>query len=409
MDYFDLNLNLSKEDIALKKETNKFALEVMRPISIELDQMTPEEGIAPESPLWDFFRQAYELDYHKITFPDVVGGPGLTPLQINMVMEELAWGSFGLTLALNTSLEAAVAMGGSEKLVEEFTIPYCQCKDGSYIGCWAITEPDHGSDSLVTGYPSFRDPKIPAQCTARLDGDEYVISGNKMFVSNANLADFLVVLCITDPENPRKHHRLSTVIVETNRPGYEANKLHGKLSIRCSDTGEVALKEVRVPQENLVGTEGKGFYQLMDFFNRARLDGGGALAIGTAQGALEKSIRHVKQRKALGNHLAGNQIVQAKIAEMATLLEAGRSLLYRAALKVDNGEVDPALIAMAKWYTCEIAVKVADEAIQLHGGYGILKEYDVEHYWRDAKVFEIFEGAKEIEKILIARRLLGRY
>jgi alkylation response protein AidB-like acyl-CoA dehydrogenase len=197
--------------------------------------------------------------------------------------------------------------------------------------------------------------------------------------------------------------------VETNRPGYEANKLHGKLSIRCSDTGEVALKEVRVPQKNLVGTEGKGFYQLMDFFNRARLDGGGALAIGTAQGALEKAIHHVKQRKAFGGPLAGNQIVQAKIAEMATLLEAGRSLLYRAALKVDNGEVDPALIAMAKWYTCEIAVKVADEAIQLHGGYGILKEYDVEHYWRDAKVFEIFEGAKEIEKILIARRLLGRY
>jgi alkylation response protein AidB-like acyl-CoA dehydrogenase len=261
----------------------------------------------------------------------------------------------------------------------------------------ASTEPDAGSDvaSIAT--------------TATKDGDDYVISGNKMFITNANKGDFLIVLCLTDQQNPRKHDRLSTIIVETNRQGYEASKLHGKLSIRCSDTGEVALKSVRVPQENLVGKEGKGFYHLMDFFNRARLDGGGALAVGTAQGAFEKAISHVKKRKAFGTPLAGHQLVQAKIAEMATLIEAGRSLLYRAALKLDNGEVDPALIAMAKWYTCEIAVKVADEAIQLHGGYGILKEYDVEHYWRDAKVFEIFEGTKEIEKILIGKKMLGRY
>jgi alkylation response protein AidB-like acyl-CoA dehydrogenase len=201
---------------------------------------------------------------------------------------------------------------------------------------------------------------------------------------------------------------MSTIIVETDRPGYEANKLHGKLSIRCSDTGECAFKDVRVPRENLVGVEGKGFYQLMDFFNRARLDGGAALAIGTAQGALEKAISHVRKRKAFGGTLAGLQLVQAKIAEMATLIEAGRSLLYRAAIKVDKGEVDPALIAMAKWYTCEIAVKVADEAIQLHGGYGILKEYNVEHYWRDAKVLEIFEGTKEVEKVLIGKKILQR-
>jgi len=261
----------------------------------------------------------------------------------------------------------------------------------------ASTEPDAGSD--VAGITT----------AAVKDGDEYVISGNKMFITNANVGNFLVVLCVTDPKNPKKHDRLSTIIVETDRPGYEASKLHGKLSIRCSDTGEVTFKDVRVPKKNLVGVEGKGFYQLMQFFNRARLDGGGGLAVGTAQGALEKAIDHVKKRKAFGGPLAGLQIVQAKIAEMATLLEAGRSLLYRAAMKVDRGEIDPALIAMAKWYTCEVAVKVADEAIQLHGGYGILKEYDVEHYWRDAKVLEIFEGTKEVEKVLIGRHLLGKF
>ena len=144
----------------------------------------------------------------------------------------------------------------------------------------------------------------------------------------------------------------------------------------------------------------------MEFFNRARLEGGAGLAIGTAQGALEKAISHVKKRKAFGGTLAAMPVVQTKIAEMATLLEAGRSLLYRAAASVDAGNVDPMLVAMAKWFTCEMAVKVADEAIQLHGGYGILEEYNVAHYWRDAKVLEIFEGTKEVEKILIGKELL---
>jgi len=260
----------------------------------------------------------------------------------------------------------------------------------------AVTEPDAGSDvvSITT--------------SAVKDGDEYVISGNKMFITNATVADFLIVVCVTNPDATKKHNRLSTIIVETNRPGYEANKLKGKLSIRCSDTGEVTFKEVRVPKGNLIGEEGKGFYNIMEFFNRTRLEVG-ALGLGTAQGALDKSITHVRQRRQFGSPLAAFQMVQAKIADMATFVEAARSLVYRAALKVDKGEIDPALIAMSKWYACEVAVKVADDAIQLHGGYGILKEYDVEHYWRDAKVMEIFEGAKEIEKILIARRILGRY
>ena len=260
----------------------------------------------------------------------------------------------------------------------------------------ASTEPDTGSDvAAIT-------------TTAVKDGTDYVINGNKMFITNANIGNYLVVLCLTDPKNPKSHNRMSTIIVETDRAGYEANKLHGKLSIRCSDTGEVAFKDVRVPQENLIGTEGRGFYQLMEFFNRARLDGGGALAVGTAQGALEKAITHVKTRKAFGAPLASLQIVQAKIAEMATLLEAGRSLLYRAARSVDAGQIDPALIAMAKWYTCEIAVKVADEAIQLHGGYGILKEYGVEHYWRDAKVFESSKAPRRWRRSSSGREYWGR-
>jgi len=285
-----------------------------------------------------------------------------------------------------------ISLIGSEEQKKKYLTPVC--KGEAKMGV-AITEPDAGSDvaSIKT--------------IAKKVGDEYVISGNKTFITNANRADFLVVLCITNPEAPKKHERFSTLIVETNRPGYEANKIKNKLSIRCSDTGEVAFKDVRVPKENLLGQEGKGFYNIMEFLNRSRLEAAG-FGVGTAQGALEKAMDHVKKRKQFGAPLADSPVVQTKIAEMATLVEAARSLLYCTSDKVDRGELDHALIAMTKWYAAEVAVKVSDEAIQLHGGYGIIEEYDVAHYWRDAKVLEIFEGTKEVEKLIIGRRLLGK-
>ena len=379
---------LTKEQRDIKQAAREFAEKEFKDIARELDEKEQFDE--------QLCQKAAELGFIGVFIDEEYGGAGLGNFEQSLIIEEFARidGGIAQTMVGSYFGTRLIQLFGTEEQKQKYLPPVCT---GQLRPGMASTEPDAGSDvAAIT-------------TTAMKDGDEYVISGNKMFVTNANHADFLVVLCVTDPQRPRKHDRLSTIIVETDRPGYEANKLQGKLSIRCSDTGEIALKEVRVPLGNLVGKEGKGFYQLMDFFNLARLDGGGALAVGTAQGALEKAINHVKKREAFGSPLAGHQIVQAKIAEMATLLEAGRSLLYRAAIKADNGEVDPALIAMAKWYTCEIAVKVADEAIQLHGGYGILKEYDVEHYWRDAKVFEIFEGTKEIEKIIIARRLLKSY
>lgn len=200
MDYCNMDLNLTKEDLTLKESAHKFAETVMRPISIVLDKMaTAEEVIAPESPFWDYMRKGYKLGYHKLPFPEEFGGPGLSPFQIALVMEELAWGSFGLTLAINTSLDAAVALEGGEELIKKFTIPFCQCTDASYIGTWAITEPDHGSDTLMPGYPSFKDPNIKAQCRARLDGNEYVINGQKAaWISGAPLAKTIVLMCQID-------------------------------------------------------------------------------------------------------------------------------------------------------------------------------------------------------------------
>jgi acyl-CoA dehydrogenase len=267
--------------------------------------------------------------------------------------------------------------------------------EGKAITGTAITEPDAGSD--VTG----------ARTSAVLDGDEYVINGSKMFITNGDIADFLLVFCATDPENPDRHKRHSFILVETDREGYEANKIHGKLGIRANDTAEVAFNNVRVPAGNLVGEAGNGFKELMGFFNLTRLQVS-AMGVGIARAALEESVMHIKKRHQFGVPLASFQVNQFKIAEMATRIRAARNLLYEAAWLADRGTIDHGLIAMAKWFCGEVGVKCADEALQMHGGYGYIDEYKVQRIYRDAKIVEIYEGAKEVEKTIVAKTILGR-
>lgn len=378
---------LTEEQKDIKRAAREFAEGEIRPIARELDE---KEEFDPK--LW---KKAAELGFLAVFVPEEYGGAGYGYLEQCLIIEEFARVDTGVAQAIESTFFGSqiLLLFGSEEQKKKYLPALCS---GQMRMGVAVTEPDAGSDvaSIST--------------RAEKDGDEYVINGNKMFITNANVADFLIVACVTNPDAPKRHDRLSLIIVETWRRGYESTKLKRKLSIRCSDTGEIAFKGVRVPKENLIGEEGRGFYYLMEFFNRTRLNVA-AQAVGTAQGALEKAISHVRQRHQFGKPLAAFETIQHKIAEMATMTEAARSLLYRAASKVDRGEVDPALIAMAKWFASEVAVKVADEAIQLHGGYGILEEYDVAHYWRDAKVLEIYEGTKEIEKLLIARRILGRF
>jgi len=378
---------LTPEQQDIKRAAREFAKGEFREVARELDRR--EEF---DDRIW---KKAGELGFLAVFVEEQYGGVGYGHLEQCLIVEEFARVDTGIAQTLDAAFFGAqlIQLVGTEEQKRKYLPPLC--RGVARMGV-AITEPDAGSDvaSIST--------------RAELRGDEYVINGSKIFITNATVADFLVVACVTNPDAPRRHDRLSTIIVETWRPGYEATKLTGKLSIRCSDTGEISFRDVRVPRDNLLGEEGKGFYHLMEFLNRTRLEVA-ALGVGTAQGALDKAIAHVRQRHQFGRPLAAFGMIQAKIADMATWVEAARSLLYRAAAKLDRGEVDPALIAMAKWYACEVAVRVADEAIQIHGGYGILAEYDVEHYWRDAKVLEIFEGAKEIEKILIARRILGKY
>ncbi|MBN2125099.1 MAG: acyl-CoA/acyl-ACP dehydrogenase [Deltaproteobacteria bacterium] len=378
---------LTREQKQIQKAARKFAEGEFREVARELD--AKEEF---DDRIW---KKAAELGFLGVFIEEKYGGSGFGYLEQCLIMEEFARVDMGITHALDSTFFGTqlIQLVGTEDQKQTYLPAICR---GEIRMGMAITEPDAGSD-------------VSSVSTAAVsEGDEYVITGNKIFITNCTLADFIVVLCVTNPEGPKRHERLSTIIVETNRPGYEASPFHGKLSLRTSNTGEVAFKGVRVPKGNILGKEGRGFYNIMEFFNRSRVQVA-AFGVGTAQGALDKAVNHVRQRRQFGKPLASFQMVQGKIADMATLTETARSILYRAASKLDTGTPDPGLSSMAKWYCAEIAVKVADEAIQLHGGYGILEEYDVAHYWRNAKVLEIFEGSKEVEKVIIARKILGNY
>ena len=342
--------------------------------------------------LW---KKACELGFVGVFIPEAYGGAGLGFLEHCLICEEF-WRvdpGIGMSILAATFGSEMIILFGTEEQKKKRLPPLVK---GKAITGAAITEPDAGSDvsSVST--------------TAILSGNEYVINGNKMFITNGTTANFLQVLCITEPEARSRHDRFSVITVETDRKGYQASKLKNKLGIRASDTTEISFSDVRVPKENLIGTLGKGFQQFMSFFDHTRLHIC-AQAVGLAQGAMEQAIKHVRERRQFGKPLASFQVTQFKIAEMATRIEAGRVLYQKAAWLVDQGRTESHLISMAKWFTGEGAVRVAEEALQLHGGYGFIGDYNIERFYRDAKIVEIYEGTKEIEKMVIARALLGKY
>lgn len=377
---------LTPEQKDIQKAAREFAQGEFPPRAREADQ-------AEECPR-ELYKMAADLGFQGLFFPEAYGGAGLGYLEFCLAVEEFWRVDPGLGQALGSVTFGAdlLLLYGTEEQKQRYLPPLTS---GRAVMGAAITEPDAGSDITAVA------------TTAARDGDEWVVNGTKMFITNGTLADYLVVYCLTNPHAPSRHERHSCLMVETDRPGYQATKLRGKLGIRASDTAEVVLRDVRVPAHNLIGAEGMGFFQFMEFFNRTRLHIG-AQGVGVAQGALDKAVRHVKSREQFGGPLAALQGVQFKIAEMATRVEAARSLLYRAAALVDAGTVDHRLIAMAKWLAGETGVRVTDEALQLHGGYGYLAENDIERFYRDAKIVELYEGTKEVEKQIVARTILGK-
>jgi alkylation response protein AidB-like acyl-CoA dehydrogenase len=337
-------------------------------------------------------KKACELGFVGVFIDEKYGGAGMGFLEHSLITEEFWAVDAGMGNAVITSTFGAelIQLFATEEQKQKY-LPPLVCGD-AIIGT-AITEPDAGSDVTMAGTTAVR------------DGNDYVINGSKMFITNGTIANYLNVFCLTDPDNPDRHRRHSFFIVETDRPGYEANKLHGKLGIRANDTAEVSFSNVRVPASNLVGTLGNGFKQLMAFFNLTRLHICG-MAVGISRAAMEESIKHIKKRVQFGVPLASFQANQFKIAEMATRIRASRNLYYEAAWLTDIGKMDHALTAMAKWFSGQTAVWCADEALQMHGGYGYIDEYKVQRIYRDAKIVEIYEGTKEVEKLIVARSLL---
>ena len=379
-----MDFSLTKEEQDIIKAAREFALGEFPDRAQEFDRQETFD--------FEIWKKACELGFVGMYIKEAYGGSAMGLLACSLVMEEFWAVDAGMGSAVLSTIFGAdiIDLFGTEEQKQR-VLP--KLAAGELIMGTAITEPDAGSDTAS------------ASTTATKDGDEYVINGSKMFITNGSVADFILVFCQTDPENRDRHGRHSWIIVERGRKGFEANKLRGKLGIRASDTAELSFSNVRVPASNLVGKEGMGFRELMTFFDLSRIVVA-AQGVGIARAALEEAIKHIKKRHQFGMPLAAFQVNQFKLAEMATMIKAARNLYYEAAWKADTGKLDPQLVAMAKWFAGQTAVKCADEALQMHGGYGYIDEYKVQRIYRDAKIVEIYEGTKEIEKLIIARGLL---
>lgn len=378
------NFELTREQEDIKKAAKEFAENEIPKYAKSCDENE-------EFP-WELWKKACKNGFVGVFIDEKYGGAGYGYFENALIWEEFHRVDPGCGFAtLGTTIGAeTLQLNGTEGQKESYLTPLPK---GEAIMAIMITEPHAGSD--VAGIKT----------RAVKEGEYWVINGTKTFSTNGSIADYAIVLCRTEDEGER-HRRFSTIIVDLNSDGITRTKLRGKIGMRASDTAEVHFDNVHVPEENLMGVRGKGFYHIMDFFNRSRT-WVAAQAVGAAQGALELAVRYAKERKAFGEPISHFQSIQFKIAEMATKIEAARCLTYKAASAIDRGKIIPELSAMAKWYAARVAVEVADDCLQIHGGYGYFSDYDISRFYRDVKVLEIYEGTKEIEKWLIGRRILG--
>jgi acyl-CoA dehydrogenase len=340
------------------------------------------------------WKKAAELGFIGIHFPEKYSGQDLGLVENILVCEELCRGdsTIGVCLSLACFASEIVLRFGSEEQKSKW-LP--RVARGEVLSCGAFTEPEHGSD--ITDLNT----------TAVRDGEEWVINGSKIFITNGGpLAGFYSVLCKTDPNAKPGYRGLSLILVEADRPGVTASDVGKKMGINLSYTAEVVFAGVRVPSANLIGRENRGFYQVLEFFGESRVLIA-AQALGIAQGAFDRALNYVKQRKQFGNRIIDFQANRHKIADMATKIETARLLAYKAAWNFSRGQINPGLTSMAKMHAARTAVEVCDEAIQLHGGYGYIQDYEVERFYRDAKITELYEGTREIQKNTIAGHVLG--
>ncbi|MET1124542.1 MAG: acyl-CoA dehydrogenase family protein [Archaeoglobaceae archaeon] len=382
-----MNFELTQEQKDIKKAAWEFASnEFKKEIAEELDRKE-------EFP-FELHRKAAQLGFIGVHFPEEYGGAGMGILENALIVEEFcrADSTIGSAIILADFSSEVVMRFGSEEQKKE-VLPKVAKGEAITAGCY--TEPEAGSDLTAI------------KTKAEKDGDEWVINGTKTFITNGSIADYFVVLAVTNPEAQPRYRGFTTFLVRKDAPGLKITKIGGKMGIRASPTAEVAFKDVRVSEDDVIGELNRGFYQVLEFFDESRIEIA-AQALGIAQGAFDRIVNYVKQRKQFGQPIGAFQALQHRIADMKTELEAARLLVYKAAWNFDQGRIDPGLTSMAKYYAARVAVKVCDEAIQMHGGYGYIAEYEVERFYRDAKITEIYEGTKEIQLNTIAKEVLGR-
>jgi alkylation response protein AidB-like acyl-CoA dehydrogenase len=374
---------LNEEQLQIKYSIREFAESEIRPYVSQWDE-------SQHFPV-ELLPKLAELGLMGIIFPEKYGGAGMGYVEYATIIEELGRvdGSIGLSIAAHNSLcSNHIFMFGNEEQKQKYLVPLVR---GEHFGAWGLTEPQAGSDASGT------------RTTAIRSNGGWIVNGSKNFITHAISCHTLVAVAVTDREKGNKG--ISAFIFDKTMKGFRAEKKENKLGMRASETASVVFEDCYVPEENLLGNEGEGFLQAMQILDGGRISIA-ALAVGIAQGAYEAALKYAKERVQFGRPIAEFQAIQFKLADMATQIEAARLLTLQAAGMKDAGKKVTKQSSMAKLFASEVAVKVAEEAIQIHGGYGYTKDYPVEKYWRDAKLCTIGEGTSEIQRLVIARQIL---
>ena len=378
-----MEFEYTAEQKQLRKTVREFAESEIGPHVLEWD----ENEIFP----LDAIKKAGNLGLLGAIFPEDLGGSGYGYIEYAIIIEELARvdPSVGLIVAAHNSLcSNHIYVAGNDEQKRKY-IP--KLATGEWIGCWGLTEPESGSDA-----GGMRTKAVK-------HGECWVIDGSKTFITNVHYADVCVTMAVTD--RAASHHGVSAFILEKGVPGFRFGKKENKLGMRASITGELIFSDCRVPESQMVGKKGEGFVDSLRILDGGRISIA-ALAVGTAQGAYEAALRYSKQRKQFGRPISEFQSIQNKLADMATEIDAARLLTYRSGWMKDHGQRVTRESAMAKLFASEVAVRAANEALQIHGGYGFIKDYPVEKFYRDVKLCTIGEGTSEIQRLVIARQIL---
>jgi len=379
-----MDFGLSEEQKQIKQMVREFAESEIKPHVMEWDE-------SQHFPL-EVVKKLGELGMLGAIFPEQYGGAGLSYVDYVNIIEELAVvdSSIGLAVAAHNSLcTGHIYLAGNEEQRKKY-LP--KLTSGEWLGAWGLTEPGSGSDASGM------------RTTAVKDGNEWVINGTKNFITNATYADVSVVLTVTDREDQK--HGITAFAIEMDRKGIRPGKKENKLGMRASDTAELVMEDCRVPAENILGKEGYGFIDSMKVLDGGRISIG-ALSLGIARGAYEAARDYARQRTAFGKPISEFQAIQFMLADMATEIEAARMLCYKAATLKDSGEKTTVFSSMAKLYASEVAVRATEKGVQIFGGYGFVKDFPAEKFYRDVKLCTIGEGTSEIQRMVIARNLLA--